>query len=187
MRQDKSNGRIASANKSDCISVTENTILSKRENNNKSLSRNATPETDSELFVVKSILLREGYLQRLYIIHKENTNSVHPSIPHLLDIIRMASIDVVENIVLWRKRKQKESIDQNKPSSNITYVWNGFNYLLKIPSDLDFLGNNNALVKWLGFSMGRNPFITYLSMETEEDDEGKCVEVTMYSKTYDIS
>ena len=94
----------------------------------------------------------------------------------------MASIDVVENIVLWRKRKQKESIDQNMQSSNMAYVWNGFNYLLKIPSDLDFLENNIVLVKWLRFSTRQNPFLTYLSMATEQDNEGKCTEVTMYLK-----
>ena len=181
MRQDKSNSKISSA-PLDGLSATASTILSKRNNTNKSLSQNATPEMDAELFVVKSILLREGYLQRLHIIHKENGDSIHPSIPHLLDIIRMASIDVVENIVLWRKRKQKESIDQNMQSSNMAYVWNGFNYLLKIPSDLDFLENNIVLVKWLGFSTRRNPFLTYLSMATEQDDEGKCTEVAMYLK-----
>ena len=37
-------------------------------------------------------------------------------------------------------------------------MWNGVNYLLKIPSDLNFLDVYSPLITWLGFPMIRNPF-----------------------------
>ena len=57
-------------------------------------------------------------------------------------------------------------------------MWNGFNYLLKMPSDLDFLATDGAFIEWIGFPIERNPFIIPLSMENRpvsggNDTDGK--------------
>jgi hypothetical protein len=44
-------------------------------------------------------------------------------------------------------------------------MWNGVNYLLKIPSDLDYLGDYLAIKRWVGFTLTRNPFCVPYPME----------------------
>ena len=44
-------------------------------------------------------------------------------------------------------------------------MWNGINYLLKIPSDLDYIEGYKAVTTWIGFSIRRNPFCVPYPME----------------------
>jgi hypothetical protein len=44
-------------------------------------------------------------------------------------------------------------------------MWDGINYLLKMPSDLDYLDKYLAIKKWLGFSIVRNPFCVPFGMD----------------------
>jgi hypothetical protein len=45
-------------------------------------------------------------------------------------------------------------------------MWNGINYLLKMPSDLNFLSEYLAIKRWAaGFSFIRNPFCVPRPME----------------------
>ena len=44
-------------------------------------------------------------------------------------------------------------------------MWNGINYLLKIPSDLDYMDQYKAVTNWIGFSVRRNPFTVPYPME----------------------
>ena len=59
-------------------------------------------------------------------------------------------------------------------------MWDGINYLLKMPSDLDYLDKYLAIKKWLGFSIVRNPFCVPFGldggrrMHTGEDDTLSC-------------
>jgi len=108
-----------------------------------------------ELNVLKSVLLREGYLRRLSSMSAASTHVLQPGLGDLLDILRIASVEVVENIAEWRKGLTKPT----------PFMWNGINYLVKMPSDLDFLNKLKPLTKWLGFSMERNPFVIPLAME----------------------
>lgn len=62
-------------------------------------------ESESELEVLKTIILREGYLTRLWKIIQKLEKKFKPEIADLLDLIRMASVDVVEAISEWRKVK----------------------------------------------------------------------------------
>lgn len=52
------------------------------------------------------------------------------------------------------------------------HLWNDLNYILTIPSDLDFLSNIKPLVKLLGFDLIRNPFVlpSNLDKSTSEPD-----------------
>ena len=45
------------------------------------------------------------------------------------------------------------------------FMWDGINYLLKMPSDLDYLDKYLAIKKWLGFSIVRNPFCVPFGMD----------------------
>ena len=128
------------------------------ENNDKHIKHDEHDNDDEQaLHVLKSILLRESHLQKLQTMEPKCKQNLNPEFENLLDIIRISTVEVVEAIVAWRKNVKK-----NSPA---VFVWNGINYLLKIPSDLDFLSRNKTLVTWLGFSIERNPFIIPLSME----------------------
>jgi len=48
---------------------------------------------------------------------------------------------------------------------NAAYYWNGVNYLLKMPSDLDYLNEYRTVKKWLGFKIQRNPFCVPFPLE----------------------
>lgn len=100
---------------------------------------------------MKCILVREGYLQRLLqaSTHGQVSGSHLGETIDLLDLLRIATLEVVETIRAWRKKKHTQD----------PYKWNNLNYLLKIPSDLDFLQKHTGLIQWLGFTLERNPFI----------------------------
>ena len=68
-----------------------------------------------------------------------NTFSVHVDrVVDLLDLIRLVSVQVVEAIQGW-------CISCNEKNHS-TFMWNGIDYLLKMPSDLDFLVKVNAFM-----------------------------------------
>lgn len=48
---------------------------------------------------------------------------------------------------------------QAQTNKSLPFEWNGLNYLVKVPSDLDYLCDCKPLISWLGFSLTRNPFI----------------------------
>jgi len=118
-----------------------------------------TKSSESEIYVLKCILLREKYLQKLKSLGENPNVNLNTELENLLDVIRISTVEVIEAISSWRKKKSKKSL------CNSPFLWNGINYLLKIPSDLDFLSKSKQLVKWLGFPIQRNPFIVPLSME----------------------
>ncbi len=58
-----------------------------------------------------------------------NETTVFGEMIDLLDLIRLSTLEVVESIKYWREKR-----DTRDP-----FKWNDLNYLLKIPTDLDFL------------------------------------------------
>ncbi|GMH84147.1 hypothetical protein TrST_g12290 [Triparma strigata] len=117
--------------------------------------RSSTVNPAAELNVLKAVLLREGYLRRLEDLGKESMHTLEPGLGDLLDIVRISSVEVVEAITEWRSGLTKP----------VPFMWNGINYLVKMPSDLDFLNSCKPLTSWLRFRMDRNPFIIPLSMD----------------------
>lgn len=103
--------------------------------------------------------MREGYLQRL--AHASSHGRVSGAhlgqTIDLLDLLRIATLEAVETIAAWRKKKRTQD----------AYKWNNLNYLLKIPSDLDFLQKHTGLIQWLGFTLERNPFILPLNLDCQ--------------------
>ena len=116
-------------------------------------------QPEHELEVLKAILLREGYLERLRRMGAAaGSAGLRGECVDLLDLLRVASVETVDAISRWRG----ESAYSARPAP---FVWNGVNYLLKMPSDLDFLDEVVPLTAWLGFSMLRNPFVMPNSLD----------------------
>ena len=112
--------------------------------------------SDAELDLLKSIIHREGLLKKLHKMEIKSRKELVPGLIELLDIVRISTLEVVEAVLFWRKSL----------NTSIPYLWNGVDYLVKIPSDLDFLKRNMPLVEWLGFSPVRNPFLIPFGMES---------------------
>lgn len=103
--------------------------------------------------------MREGYLQRLAqaSTHGRVSEAHLGDTIDLLDLLRIATLEAVETIAAWRKKKRTQD----------AYKWNNLNYLLKIPSDLDFLQKHTGLIQWLGFTLERNPFVLPLNLDCQ--------------------
>jgi hypothetical protein len=112
----------------------------------------------------------------------------------LLDLIRTSTVEVVEAIGRYVSpvgRSPTCHVPQCSPQSpficrwklakvepNCPYIWNGENYLTRIPTDLDFLADFEPLVNWLRMGIERNPFILRSPMlgqvaATAADPQGK--------------
>lgn len=89
--------------------------------------------------MLKCILLREGYLQKLRGKLNIGNKSQADRVVDMMDLLRQATVETVEAIEKWRQKSDR------------AFVWNGMNYLLKIPSDLDFLERSKPLIEWLSF------------------------------------
>ena len=111
----------------------------------------------TELEVLKTILLREGYLKRLQhsARRRGGQTALRADVIDLLDLLRTSTVEVVEAIAKWRRTLVKP----------YPFVWNGINYLLKVPSDLDILAKVPEIASWLGFSLARNPFVVPVGLD----------------------
>jgi hypothetical protein len=140
-------------------------------------------QPSTELDVLKCILLRETYItrltamtdalrkqQQLHSKRRSQTAVVAPTaalpsaLLDLLDLLRVASVDVIEAITLWR-------LAQQNPYPTPAFMWNGANYLLKMKSDTDFLAACKPLKAWLGFSAVQNPFLIPHDVDIGSDGE----------------
>lgn len=108
----------------------------------------AAAEGEAELEILKAVISREGYIKRLRKEMRSVRKKFKVEIADLIDFVRAASMSVVEAIVRWREIKKDHSA---------AFMWNGINYLLKMPSDLDFLHEYRVVRNWIGFDLIRNP------------------------------
>ena len=60
---------------------------------------------DLELEVLKAVLNREAYLARLKSMSRTVSRKFKPEIADIIDLIRAATLDVLENVVRWREAK----------------------------------------------------------------------------------
>ena len=143
-----------------------------------------------ELDVTKCILLRETYFKRCAdALRDGNTNHNRNSPQTLvddLDRLRIVSIETVEAILKWKEYVAAHVIS----GTSRQYMWNGLNYLLKMPLDMSILcepedtetckerttaysqNTKEILHDWLGFSLARNPFIVPDSLLALEGGDG---------------
>ena len=108
-------------------------------------------ESESEREVIRLIILREEVLLKIRqsVRNIARREKIAPQLLGFLQVIRELTLQVIENIERWR-RKYLEPRE---------FVWNGRNYLLTIPSTLNFLDRFHKLVSWFGFHLVRNPFL----------------------------
>ena len=75
---------------------------------NQSIEKEATVGA-LEFEVLKTILNRESYLNRLVGVSKAVGRKYKPEVTDILDLIRASSMDVVEAIVKWREAKVRSA------------------------------------------------------------------------------
>lgn len=127
----------------------------------------ASPIDLAELEIVKAILNRETYLERLYDIVKTISKKVKPDFAVMLEMVRAATLEVIDAIVRWREAKGNH---------RAPYLWNGINYLLRTSSDLDYLGDYRALRRHMSFTLQRNPFSIAAPMEDGKSTLGRVID-----------
>ncbi len=113
-------------------------------------------ESNAEYNVLKAILNRENYLARLQQVARTVGRKFKMEVADVLDFVRAASLDVIDMVLRWREAKKDH---------DAAFVWNGVNYLLKMPSDMDYLAEFLAIKRWMGFRLTRNPFCVPFPME----------------------
>jgi hypothetical protein len=138
-----------------------------------------------DLKLSNCVSLREDYLNRLKDLTVRHTSAARhvrvgsgftqsqeerfldvQEIVDVLDLIRFVTVEVVEGIGHWRKRRRHTCSHGTEANNrhhacgdNAPYIWQGINYLLKIPNDLDMLCGIHQLVDYVGFEFKRNPFL----------------------------
>ena len=113
-------------------------------------SNETTANVEAE--ITTYIILREQYVNRLKkALSRANAAQLQKRLLKsldLLDMLRTVTLDIVEQIQHWRRGLPKPFIYENN------------NYLLKLTTDCDFLNDIKPLVRWIGFTLKRNPFFT---------------------------
>lgn len=138
--------------------------------------------------VLQNIHDREVLIERLKQVHAKEANERVSRVQKLLYGIHNASLGVAEAIATWNLGKQddwcrKKNIEIHssppKKSSLVvisdrhcvpcpfnTFFWNGQNYLQKMLSDLDFVGDIPEAISFLGPTpFHRNPFLLPLDID----------------------
>ena len=108
------------------------------------------PELEFE--VIKLILLRESYIQRLQKLLTSTKGKVDLSVVGLVDVLRDVSLECIETVREW-ERSQLDYPNLIKP-----FIWNGVEYLVKMADDYGFLHAFPTVTNWLGFIPAYNPF-----------------------------
>lgn len=136
---------------------------------------------DTELRILKCVMTRESQLLKLkHLIdnseitqpHADGTTSIALKeniglkiLEELLHI-RNVTLDYLENLHQWRVSAPK------LPNANLdgprVFLWEGYNYTMKVVSDLDFLADREVLVTALGQNpdkMRGNPLMLQATLE----------------------
>ena len=123
-------------------------------------------EASIEVFgaaVTNSILLREDYVVRLKALLKpegERWKANMMEVINILELLRMSTIEVVENINTWRSEMFKYGQrcgSMEKKNETIPFIWENENYLLKMANDTEFLGTIPSFTTVFNISTSRNP------------------------------
>ena len=128
-----------------------------------------------ELKIIKCIVSRESLLMKLTHLC-ETKEEINPDgeqvlkamagskILELLIQIRNITLDYLDNLHSWRR-----SAEDNKKGDNPkVFVWEAYNYTMKLITDLDFLADSETLVNALGLTvekMRANPLMLPTTLE----------------------
>jgi hypothetical protein len=114
-----------------------------------SKSRVKTKESFEEIEILQKIVVRENLLMELQqLLKSQNDITVClTEVVELVKAVRFQTLDVVEDIHTWQKSRPTPCAFQYK----------GFNYLVKIKGDLDFLDYYEEIVERFCFEFKSNP------------------------------
>jgi hypothetical protein len=118
-----------------------------------SMTKVAALRPELEFEVIKVVILREKYVNRLRDALQTSKGAIDLTVIGLIDTLRDATVNVVETIRSW-EQSQLEYPAVVKP-----FVWNGEGYMQRMEHDLDFLEAYPLVEGWLEFSAWRNPFL----------------------------
>ena len=139
-------------------------------------------DEEIELRMIKCIVTRESILMKLkhFVDQVEVRNpygeiSLKPSAgSKILDLmiqIRSVTLDYLDNLHRWRLSDKNNDPTVNSDNPKV-FIWEGYNYTMKIVSDLDFLSEKAALVSALGQvpnKMRANPLMLPSTLEETAD------------------
>ncbi len=85
--------------------VVQNSSIGKSGITESSEEQSGSKDGSAELEVLKAILNREGYLNRLKQVARTVGKKFKPEIADVIDFVRAATLDVIEMIIRWREVK----------------------------------------------------------------------------------
>lgn len=120
-----------------------------------------------ELRVIKVIMIREGILMSLKYaadLAERQGNLQGNNLLELMSQLRESTLNYLEYLCLWRQSAQSEN-GEMQPRA---FMWENQNYTMKLIGDLDFLGENAAVVEGLNLSQEQlrsNPLMLSNNLE----------------------
>jgi hypothetical protein len=120
-----------------------------------------------ELRVIKVIMIREGILMSLKYaadLAEGQGNLQGNNLLELMSQLRESTLNYLEYLCLWRQSAQSEN-GEMQPRA---FMWENQNYTMKLIGDLDFLGENAAVVESLNLSQEQlrsNPLMLSNNLE----------------------
>ena len=114
-----------------------------------SKSKVKTSESYVEIEILQKIVVRENLLAELQKLLKTQ-NDVSACLGEVVELVkamRFQTLDIIEDIQEWQ---------QSQPKS-IGFQYKGFNYLVKIKGDLDFLDQYEEIIEKFCFEFRSNP------------------------------
>eukprot|EP00759_Apiculatamorpha_spiralis_P031143 PhF_6_TR32937/c0_g1_i1/m.48419 len=117
---------------------------------------------NAQAAIEQSIEVREGFLYLLQEITERVASATVPldmvkiskEFQQLIVSMRSSTLDCVENIMRWQSVRHPETAE-SQASTYRSYTWKGIPYLLKLQSDLNFLGAS-MLKSMVSFSLMDN-------------------------------
>jgi hypothetical protein len=106
----------------------------------------------TDIQIIQKIIVRENLLMELRTLCGNTSNdfllqSIINEVEELIKALRYETLDIVEDIVLWF---------QQQPMPR-PFLFKGYNYLVKLKSDLDFLDEHEEVIERFCFEFKSNP------------------------------
>jgi hypothetical protein len=155
-------------------------------------SKVTSKEDFEEIAVLQKIIVRENLLMELHKLLKTQSDvtACVNEVVELVKALRFQTMDIIEDIDRWQ---------QNQPRKR-AFQFKGFNYLVKIRNDLEFLDIHDEIVEKFGCEFKSNPLayrgggtiiVGYSSENKVKNGKSKSIATTtvqeqrLYTNNYD--
>ena len=144
----------------------------------------AGTDQNLELKIIKQIVARESQLMKLtHLCEQKSVTNEHgekvlkplagTKILQLLIALRDTTLDYLDFLQVWRASAISEGLEEKDAEENPkVFVWEGYNYTMKIVSDMDFLSDSASLIEALGITADKlraNPLMLPTTLEETAD------------------